>query len=444
DSPYSTGDLIADTAQESGPQFGCPVGASTCGSNDPIDNYMDYTDDLCMARFTQEQSRRMRCSMDAFRPDLAVDLGLPAADFSYATTGLTVTFTDNSVDIDGTVVAWAWDFGDGNTSNLQNPTHTYGSTGLYSVTLTVTDDEGQSDTFVQEVAVGEPPEPIFTFTVIDRTVQFADASSDPDGLVVSWSWDFGDGNTSTLQNPSHTYAGSGTYTVSLTATDNDGITATVSQDVLIPEPPVALFGYTVMGLTANFTDNSVDQADSLTNWDWDFGDGTTSTEQNPSHTYAVGDAYNVTLTVTNAAGSTDVQAVVVAVNAPPMAAFEFTADTLTVSFIDQSTDADGVILDRTWDFGDGATSTALSPTHTYAADGTYTVTLTIGDNSNNVSTATMDITVSTTGDPGPGGDDDDDDDDDGGGCSVGSQDSGSTSLALLLGLALMVIRRRRT
>ncbi len=163
----------------------------------------------------------------------------PTSDFTYTTTDLTVDFTDQSTDSDGSVVGWSWDFGDGATSTSQNPSHTYGADGTYTVSLTVTDDDGATGTSSQDVTVSgggttnNPPSSDFTYTTTDLTVDFTDQSTDSDGSVVGWSWDFGDGATSTSQNPSHTYGADGTYTVSLTVTDDDGATGTSSQDVTV-------------------------------------------------------------------------------------------------------------------------------------------------------------------------------------------------------------------
>ena len=162
----------------------------------------------------------------------------PTADFTYTTTDLTVDFTDQSTDTDGSVVAWSWNFGDGGTSTDQNPSYTYAADGTYTVSLTVTDDDGATGSTSQDVSVSSgttnsPPTADFTYTTSELTASFKDASTDSDGSVVGWSWDFGDGGTSTAQNPSYTYAADGTYTVSLTVTDDDGATGSTSQDVTV-------------------------------------------------------------------------------------------------------------------------------------------------------------------------------------------------------------------
>jgi len=150
----------------------------------------------------------------------------PEASFTYTPTEITikdtVSFYDTSQDEDGTIVSWFWDFGDGTNSTLQNPTHKFSSKGSFQVTLTVTDNDGATDTITQEVIViNLPPEASFEYTpsnpYINNEVQFIDKSTDPEGIpIVSWHWDFGDGYTSDLQNPTHIFMSEGDYNVTLT------------------------------------------------------------------------------------------------------------------------------------------------------------------------------------------------------------------------------------
>ena len=152
-----------------------------------------------------------------------------------------------------------------------------------------------------------PPTAAFTPSCTNLDCSFTDNSSDSDGSVVGWSWDFGDGTSSTAQNPSKSYAAAGDYTVTLTVTDDDGDTASTSQVVSVSDgatnqPPTANFSSSCVFFACNFTDLSSDSDGTIVSWNWDFGDGTSSTAQNPSKTYPriiFNRFYDVTLTVTD-------------------------------------------------------------------------------------------------------------------------------------------------
>ena len=222
---------------------------------------------------------------------------------------LTVNFTDQS---SGSPTSWSWDFGDGGTSTAQNPSYTYNTAGTYTVTLTVTNTAGSDDEIKSNyITVTTPPPPVAQFSGTPTsgyeplTVNFTDESTNN---PTSWSWDFGDGSgTSTAQNPSYTYNTAGTYTVTLTAYNAYGSDVEQKVDfitVTTPPPPVAQFsGSPTSGtvpLTVSFTDQSTNNP---TSWSWDFGDGGTSTAQNPAYTYNATGTYTVTLTAYNAYGS---------------------------------------------------------------------------------------------------------------------------------------------
>jgi PKD repeat protein len=166
-------------------------------------------------------------------------------------------------------------------------------------------------------------------------------------------------------------------------------------------PPVANFSFTTNALSASFTDNSSDSDGTIASRSWTFGDGGTSTATNPSHTYAAAGTYNVTLTVTDNGGATNsVTKAVTAtapVDAPPVANFTFTTSGLTATFTDASSDSDGTITSHAWTFGDSSTSTATSPSHTYAAAGTYSVTETVTDNGGVTGSKTSSVTVTNPG-----------------------------------------------
>jgi PKD repeat protein len=305
---------------------------------------------------------------------------------------LTVSFTDLS---QGEPTSWTWNFGDGTTSTLENPTHTYTSPGSYTVTLTVADATGtvRTATLADYVTV-EPLAAGFTATPTSGgaplAVAFTDSST---GDPTAWSWNFGDGTTSTDRNPTKIYATPGTYSVTLTVTGKDGVaTNTTTQSGYITALPLtADFAASPISGPAPFATTFTDRTiGTPTAWSWDFGDGASSTVQNPSHTYAEPGRYTVTLTVTDAGGATSTKTRTEYVEALPLTADfsatpTFGAVPLQVTFSDDSI---GTPTTWSWNFGDGSTSTAENPTHTYMTAGTYTVTLTVTDASGATSTKT--------------------------------------------------------
>ncbi len=166
---------------------------------------------------------------------------LPTANFSASVpsceTGV-INFTDMSVANSGSIISWAWDFGDGGTSTQQNPSHTYASAGTYTVSLVVTTDKGCiSTTPAQQVTVYAKPEAGFILPEVcldDTNAQFTDTSSvSPPDNIAQWAWDFGDGGTSTAQNPTHSYSATGSYLVRLIVTSNRGCRDTIDQNIFV-------------------------------------------------------------------------------------------------------------------------------------------------------------------------------------------------------------------
>ncbi|MGC9308786.1 MAG: PKD domain-containing protein, partial [Thermoplasmatota archaeon] len=305
-------------------------------------------------------------------------------------------FTDESFDPDGTIVSWQWTFDDGSTGTDRNPQHIFSENKVYTITLTVTDDDGATNTTTLEVEIfNVPPRPSFSYepatpTDLD-TVQFIDTSGDPDGSITAWKWTFGDGNSSTAQDPSHAYTHDGLYTVTLAVTDDDGDTATETYSILIANvPPKVNFSYTPAEPTdtqdISFTGDVSDPDGEITNYTWDWGDGSTSYGADATHRYADDGTYTVTLTAKDDDGDTTRYSRDVNVsNVAPTPSFTYEPDDPKtgkyVTFRDTSTDPDGDVVNATWYFGDGASQQngdILS--HQYDDEGTYEVTLIVTDN----------------------------------------------------------------
>jgi PKD repeat protein len=318
-------------------------------------------------------------------------------------------FTDGSSDEGGTLTAWSWDFGNGAGSTDANPSHTFPTSGSHSVTLEVTDDAGGTDAVTRTVTVEPAPniQPTAAFDAPSCTsgvaCRFTDRSGDEDGTLSAWSWDFGDGGSSTQQNPSRTFADAGTYSVILEVTDNaggtDAVTRTVTVEARVNAQPSAAFTSPscTVGVACQFTDGSSDEDGTVDAWSWDFGDGGSSTQQNPSRTFAEAGTFSVTLSVTDDAGGTDAvtRTVTVEANIPPTAAFtapECTAEA-ACQFTDGSSDDDGTLSAWSWDFGDGGSSIQQSPSRTYTAPGSYDVTLEVTDDAGATAAFTRTVAV---------------------------------------------------
>jgi len=306
----------------------------------------------------------------------------PTADFTAPViSGCQPPFTVNFQDMSaGGVTGWQWDFGDGNTSTLQNPVHTYNSYGSFTVTLVATNGFGCTDTIVKPAYIhvqratisipGLPKRGCIPFTISPvPTIVSVDA-------VTSYQWNFGDGGTSTLATPTHTYIAQGTYTVQLIITTSTGCTdtLTIPAAVRVGSKPVANFSAVPIPVCGRqpvfFTDLSV-PADE---WHWSFGDGGLSMLQNPIYSYNDTGYFNVTLiAVNNGCPDTIVRNNYTHV-LPPIARFTNTPNCnnrFQFSFTDQSV----APLTWAWDFGDGSTSTLQNPVHNFPSLSVYTIQL---------------------------------------------------------------------
>jgi PKD repeat protein len=229
-----------------------------------------------------------------------------------------------SCDPDGYIVSYTWNFGDGNVTTTSNPiiTHKYISYGDYLVRLTVTDNNGLTDQTEATIHVSQHPVASFTFTppdpLVHELVTFDASSSTPDGgVIVSYTWDFGDGNITTTSNPiiTHAYETYGTFTVTLKVTDSEGKWDTTSQQITVEKAPIADFWWTPYypqkGETVTFDASaSTPDGGTIISYAWNFGDGTpviVETDPITTHVYASVGNYTVTLNVTDSEGRWDTE-----------------------------------------------------------------------------------------------------------------------------------------
>ena len=265
----------------------------------------------------------------------------PVANFTYYPSSPhsfdEITFVDESTDPNGKedITQWLWKFGDGITSNQQNPRHRYEKPGSYNVTLVVEDRAGATSQYNLTVNVSNlPPIANFTYSPQNATsytlVSFEALASDSDGYIVNYTWQFGDGSIAYGRNVSHTYSKYGLYNVNLTVKDNLNATASYVKTIKIANrPPSADFEFypasPTTGEEITFTDLSSDTDGKIVEWHWEFGDGTASIEKNATHAYAKPGTYTVKLTVKDDGGATATYEKVIEIKAKETPGMEFIA-----------------------------------------------------------------------------------------------------------------------
>lgn len=312
----------------------------------------------------------------------------PSAAFSISATTVqvnsVVVFTDTST---GSPTGWSWNFGDGTgSSSAPNPTYSFSAPGSYTVSLTAS-NAGGSDQTTATITVVDPPSASFTFNDNELAVAFTDTSVNG---PTSWAWDFGDGNTSTAQNPNHTYGSPGPYTVTLVASNGAGDSIPFSTTVNVDKAPTANFNVSTGGLTAQFSDTSTDGP---TSYAWDFDDGSNSSSPSPTHTYGASGTYDVTLTVTNTAGSDSITKAVTVALAPPEA-------NVTCNVVGAGVACDGSsstsAATYSWTAVGATTQNGTSgpnPTFSYNATGNYDITLTVENTEGTQDSETVQVSV---------------------------------------------------
>lgn len=288
---------------------------------------------------------------------------------------ITVNFADTSSGI----VSRLWSFGDGISSTIVNPSHTYTSEPQLNVTFTGRDVNGCVMTIVKPVL--EIMKTGFWLSDTSGCNPFTLSIIDTSQHVKNYSWNFGDGTVDTTNFPTHTYNQNGVYDLTLTATSNYGCTQTITLDSAIRvSSPVADFSIVnttgCAPLYSTFNNLSVNGI----NYQWDFGDGATSSDANPDHIYTTPGNYTVSLTTTGQGNCSQTKTIQQAVTVlGPVADFSVTATNGCAPFTIQITNSSTNVVSYNWNFGDGDSSASANPQHTYTNSGSYQLMLSVAD-----------------------------------------------------------------
>ena len=306
---------------------------------------------------------------------------------------------------------YRWTFGDGGSSTQQNPSHTYSQPGTYTARLTVTDQDSEQETDSLSITVSAVPS-LSAGIVASPTsgeaplaVSFTGSASGGTPPY-SFAWAFGDGSSSTQQNPSHTYSQAGTYQAVLTVTDSRSNQDTSSLSINVSAPTAQLTasaGASPLSGTAPLAvifSGSVAGGNPPSSYNWTFGDGGSSAQQNPSHTYSQSGTYQAVLTVTDSRSNQDTSSLSINVSAPTAqltasAGASPLSGTAPLAVIFSGSVAGGnPPYSYNWTFGDGGSSAQQNPSHTYSQSGTYQATFTVTDSTSQQKSASVNITVS--------------------------------------------------
>jgi PKD repeat protein len=306
----------------------------------------------------------------------------------------TVSYNPNQ---SGSSFSFAWDFGDASLDTVQNPTHTFSSTGNFSTCLTLTDTNGicVSDTFCDVIIIYPPCAAGFSHTATADSVSFTDTTTAAGDFILTWDWNFG-GTTSNVQNPSHIFSSCGKYPVSLTINTNSGCVSTITDTVQVNTPIAGAFIFNVDTFTGN-TIYTASPNNVNFNYAWDFGDGVTGTGSSTAHVFTEAH-YLSCVTATDNSGvcmnDTICDSVFVHVYIPCQADFNFSTYSDSIQFSDLSTAPGDVITSWNWSFGDLSSDTLQNASHVYSDCGQYFATLTISTAAGCTSTVSDTVWIS--------------------------------------------------
>jgi len=304
------------------------------------------------------------------------------AEFSVADTCLydSARFVNESFIAVGTLT-YVWEFGDGAISTLENPNHKYENSGTYSVKLTASSNLGSLSSFTDLLTINTLPKAIFVVSdVCDEVTATYSNLSTISGGSMTYEWEFGDENTSYSIQPEHLYDSDGAYTVQLVAISNYNCTDTVVADIVIFPLPQTLFYVDAVcdGFPSFFTDSTKINSGSITDFSWNFGDGTNSIEEHPEQQFLDAGTYLVQLTTTSDKSCKTTYGENVIVYTGPIASFtvENVCFQESINPVNNSSSDEGQLTYQ-WVFGDGDSTTVTNTTHTYVNPLTYSLLLNI-------------------------------------------------------------------
>jgi RHS repeat-associated protein len=338
----------------------------------------------------------------------------PGGPYS-GTPGQTITFNGTkSTGPSGQSLSYEWSFGDGSTGTGKSPTHSYTAVGTYTVSLTVIDNLGGSSTAsttatIANIPTANPGGPYIS-TVGEAVVFNGSKSREPSGQSLKFAWQFGDGSSGTGENPTHIYKRAGTYSVSLTVSDNKGAGNSATTTATIETEPVADIGGPYNGtpgraVAFNGSKSTGPPGEHLS-FAWKYGDGSTGTGEVSTHSYAKAGNYTVSLTVTDKIDGSSTTTTKATIEDVPLAnpggPYAGTAGQAILFNGSGSTAPPGQSLNYAWEFGDGSSGTGVSPKHSYSAEGSFTVSLTVSDalGESNTEKTTAQIGSTTVANPG--------------------------------------------
>lgn len=297
-----------------------------------------------------------------------------------------LNLTDASTAPISNITTYKWDLGDGSTYTSQNVSHQYASSGTFDVSLVVENDQGCTDTNTIQILINQSPVALINATDVcfpDNSIISDGSTINPPESIINWDWDFGNGDVANgVQNPNYNYTSPGSYSISLTVTASNNCQSSITLPYSVNTPPIADFtdGIICTNDPFIFQNNSTFPQSNLQSVLWDFGDGNTSTNTDPSHIFTVPGIYDVVLTVYSAEGCE--HSITKQIEALPAPTADFSGPENPLALTDSAffNNLSSNYTNLEWNFGDGNTNKIdVDPSHLYQSRGTFNVILIVDD-----------------------------------------------------------------